>query len=122
MRVRKLEILVHAGRDGEAAELAESLAQLPADELHGHFQAVLARLRAWIFLRRGANDEASERIDEAVAKYDGRCMDFGLALRARAELRRRTGEPGAAEDDAGADALFEALGVVWTPALLPTAQ
>jgi class 3 adenylate cyclase/tetratricopeptide (TPR) repeat protein len=123
MRVRKLEILVQAGRDGEAAELAESLAQLPANELHDYFRAVLARLRGWILLRRGAYDEATERIKEAIAKLEVRgCTDFGLALRARGELRRRTGQPGATEDDARADALFEALGVVWTPALLPTAR
>jgi class 3 adenylate cyclase/tetratricopeptide (TPR) repeat protein len=119
MGVRKLEVLVHNGRD-EAAELAKELERLPSGSLEDRFQAVLSRLFGWILLRAGDDAEARRYVDAAIMKLEPLgCADFGLALRARAELLRRAGDPSAAAmDDAAATQLFELLGVVWEPPLL----
>ena len=51
LNVRKLEIFVSSGRDGEARALADELAQLGAGELQEQHLALLARLRASLALR-----------------------------------------------------------------------
>jgi class 3 adenylate cyclase/tetratricopeptide (TPR) repeat protein len=119
LEVRKLETLVAAGRDDEAVELATLLTPLGAGELEERFVIMLWRLRGWLHLRRNELDRAEVCIAECIRHAgEQESLELGLALRARAELRRRLGESDAEQDDRRADLLCTAHGVVWTPPLL----
>jgi class 3 adenylate cyclase/tetratricopeptide (TPR) repeat protein len=120
LRVRKLEALVLAGRNREALELGDELARLGPGDLAEQFSVMVTRLRGWALLRLGELDAARESIEPALERADALgSPEFGLLLRARAEISRQMGDDIAAdEDDARADKLFEALGVVATPPVL----
>jgi tetratricopeptide (TPR) repeat protein len=120
IRVRKVEVLVLGGRDGSALDLADDLTRLGSSAFEERFVAMLHRLRGWSHLRRGQLDEAQRAIDEALARAEeiGVAYEIALALRGRAEIRRRHGLATASLDDARADALFADLGTVVVPPLL----
>ena len=65
----------------------------------------------------GRTEEASAAIDEALERAEAISVSYeiALALRARAEIRRRRGVPGAADDDMRADELTRELGMVRAP-------
>jgi class 3 adenylate cyclase/tetratricopeptide (TPR) repeat protein len=120
MRVRRLEALTLAGRNREALTLADELALLTESALGANFIAMVARLRGWLRLRDGDTDGAAACIDDAIERLgSSESIERGLALRGRAEIRRRLGDAGgAAEDDQRANELFEKLGLVSEPPLL----
>jgi tetratricopeptide (TPR) repeat protein len=120
LRVRKLEALVLAGRNREALDLGDELARLGPGDLAEQFSVMVTRLRGWALLRLGELEAARESIEPALERADALgSPEFGLLLRARAEISRRMGDDiAAAEDDERADKLFEALGVVATPPLV----
>jgi tetratricopeptide (TPR) repeat protein len=119
IRVRKIEVLVVGDRNEEALLLADELVAKGKGAFTELFVIMLHRLRGWALLRLGDLDAADDAIGEAVVR--ARAISVGyetaLALRARAEIRRRRGEEGA-DDDAEADGLLAALEVVAEPPLL----
>jgi class 3 adenylate cyclase/tetratricopeptide (TPR) repeat protein len=118
MRIRKLEVLLVAGRVDDALELGEELGSLAPGAIPDRLVATIARLRAWLFLQIGDDGAASRCVEMAISRLEGLdSPDLALALRTRAELRRRNGEAGADDDEARADAMLESLDVVWTPPL-----
>jgi class 3 adenylate cyclase/tetratricopeptide (TPR) repeat protein len=119
MRVRRLEALTVLGQNEAAQALAEELSSLGPGDVEQRFLLILARVRVWLLVRSGDNDAATTCVEAAVVDAElAGSAELGYLLRARAELRRRAGDPDAHEDDERADALFERLGVVSTPPLL----
>ena len=118
--MRKAEALVTIGRDEEACALAEELIALGDDAFEARFVAMLYRLRGWALLRLGRIAEAEVAIDAALARAEAIAVGYeiALALRGRAELRRRRGDERAAADDARAAAMFDDLGMIAPPQLL----
>lgn len=119
LNVRKLEIFVASGRDDDARTLAEELAPLGAGELQEQHLALLARLRAWLALRAGDLDTATNQVEVALGLLaQAKTVDLALTLQARAEICRRRGDAdAAAADESTAEGLLVELGVVSTPIL-----
>ena len=121
IQVRKVEVLVLGGHDAEALALADELVPLGSGTFEERFVAMLHRLRGWALLRVGRLDDARAAIDLSLTRAEAISVayEIALALRARAEIGRRAGEPGgAAADDARAVGLFAALGTLVEPPLL----
>jgi tetratricopeptide (TPR) repeat protein len=118
--VLKAEALLFARRNEEALTVVDELHQLPAGELGPRYAAMLDRIQGWLLLRQGDLDgaaAATSRAIELAESLDG-WIEVALALRARAEIARRIGAPGADADDARADELLEQCGVDVEPPLL----
>ncbi len=119
-RVHKAEALLFGRRDEEALALVDELHQLAAGALEERHVAMLDRMHGWLLLRRGDLDGAAAATSRAIERAEPLDMwiEVALALRARAEIARRTGASGAEADDARADELLEQCGVDVEPPLL----
>jgi class 3 adenylate cyclase/tetratricopeptide (TPR) repeat protein len=118
--VLKAEALLFGRRNEEALTVVDELHQLPAGELGPRYAAMLDRMQGWLLLRRGDLDGAAAATSRAIERaesLDG-WIEVALALRARAEISRRIGAPGADADDARAEELLEQCGVDVEPPLL----
>jgi tetratricopeptide (TPR) repeat protein len=119
-RVHKAEALLFGRRNEEALAIVDELDQLAAGALEDRFVAMLDRMRGWLLLRRGDFDGAAAATSRAIERGEPLAVwiEVALALRARAEIARRTEAVGAEVDDARADELLEQCGVDVEPPLL----
>ena len=119
MRVRKVEALLAGGRDTEALELVDELQRLPTGTIDERMLVVLDRAHGWLLLRRGDLDGAEAALERALRRAEplNIWQEVALALRARAEIARRRGTPGADADDDRATALLAQSGIDATPPL-----
>jgi tetratricopeptide (TPR) repeat protein len=119
MRVRKVEALLAGGRDAEALELVDELRRLPTGTIDERMLVVLDRAHGWLLLRRGDLAGAEAALERALRRAEplNIWQEVALALRARAEIARRRGTPGADADDDRATALLAQSGIDATPPL-----
>jgi class 3 adenylate cyclase/tetratricopeptide (TPR) repeat protein len=119
-RVHKAEALLFGRRNQDALAIVDELLQLFAGALEERHVAMLDRIQGWLLLRCGDLEGAAAVTSHAIERAEplDLWIEVALALRARAEIARRTGAPGAAADDARADELLEQCDVDVEPPLL----
>lgn len=122
IRARIAECLLLAGDFDEAIDTAEScLEQLRTSDGVPPQKPLLERVRGVVLFTRGAVDEARSALESSLAAARTRDARYeeALTLKTLAEVGRSSGESRVEEWQRESAAILDALGVEWTPQLVP---